>query len=383
MINKDFFLALDLLEKEKGINKEYFIETLEAALTSAYKKNFGEATSAEVKLFPDKNTIKVYSFKTVVAEVEDEDKQISLEDAQKIKKKYKIGDEVSEEVAPRDFGRIAAQTARQVVMQKLREAEKSSMIASLEDKEGEIITGVVRRIDDRGVYLEIGHEGVEGMLSVRDQIPGERFAIGERVRVFASRVKDDYRGTMLTVTRSSNHFVQKLFEYEVPEIAAGEVVVKNIAREAGLRTKIAVYAVDKNLDPIGACVGNRGMRVNAIAEELGGEKIDIIPYSDIPAEYIAAALSPAKVVSVSIDEENRSSNVLVPQDKLSLAIGRQGHNVRLAARLTGWKIDVKGAEVGQETTEKTEKASVASQKPIKQVIVDDEIVNIDDVFNLD
>ncbi len=374
MVNKDFFIALDLLEKERNIKKEDFIALLETALTSAYKKNFGEAKSAFVKLSPERNTIKVYSYKTVVSVVEDEDKQISLADAKLIKKTSKVGDQIMEEVTPKDFGRIAAQTARQVVMQKIREAEKNNMLQGLEEKAGEIITGIVRRIDDRAVYLEIGLDQAEGVLATKDQIPGEKFQIGDKVRVYAESARDDFRGATLNVSRTSMNFIRKLFEYEVPEIENGTVVIKNVAREAGLRTKISVYATDPNLDAIGACVGNRGARVNAISAELGTEKIDIIPYSDIPEEYIAAALSPTKIISIEVDEFSKQAKVKVAPDKLSLAIGKQGHNVRLAAKLTGFKIDVKAYDENE-----TEKAS----KPIKNIVVDDSIDDNDAFADLE
>lgn len=374
MVNKDFFIALDLLEKERNIKKEDFISLLETALTSAYKKNFGEAKSAFVKLSPEKNTIKVYSYKTVVNEVEDEDKQISLADAKLIKKSSKIGDQFMEEVTPKEFGRIAAQTARQVVMQKIRETEKNNMLQGLESKAGDIITGIVRRVDDRAVYLEIGLDQAEGVLATKDQIPGEKFQIGDRIRVYAESARDDFRGATLNVSRSSPNFIRKLFEYEVPEIENGIVVIKNVAREAGLRTKISVYATDPNLDAIGACVGNRGARVNAIAAELGQEKIDIIPYSDIPEEYIAASLSPTKIVSISVDEHSKQAKVRVMKDKLSLAIGKQGHNVRLAAKLTGFKIDVKAYDENE--VEKQESS-------IKNVIIDDSIDDNDAFADLE
>ena len=314
------------------------------------------------------------SYKTVASVVEDEDKQISLADAKLIKKTSKVGDQIMEEVTPKDFGRIAAQTARQVVMQKIREAEKNNMLQGLEEKAGEIITGIVRRIDDRAVYLEIGLDQAEGVLATKDQIPGEKFQIGDKVRVYAESARDDFRGATLNVSRTSMNFIRKLFEYEVPEIENGTVVIKNIAREAGLRTKISVYATDPNLDAIGACVGNRGARVNAISAELGTEKIDIIPYSDIPEEYIAAALSPTKIISIEVDEFSKQAKVKVAPDKLSLAIGKQGHNVRLAAKLTGFKIDVKAYDENE-----TEKAS----KPIKNIVVDDSIDDNDAFADLE
>lgn len=359
MINsKDFFIALDLLEKQKKINKEFFISTLEAALTSAYKKNFGEAKSAIVKLNPEKNTIKVYAYKTVVTEVEDPDKEIALEDAKKIKSTYKVGDMVSEEVTPKSFGRIAAQTARQVVMQRLNEAEKGNIAAELNTKGDQITTAIVRNIDAKNVYLELGGVEAEGVLNENDQIPGEKFEIGDRVKVYIKRVKESNYGSLVQVSRTNVGFVKKLFELEIPEVESGEVQIKNIVREPGFRTKIAIFSSNPNLDPVGVCVGQRGTRINAIVSELNGEKIDIIPWSQDIFEYIAAALSPAEVISVEINEDEKSSKVIVPDNKLSLAIGKEGMNVRLAARLTGWKIDVKSESSAAKSSEKPEPKEV-------------------------
>ena len=342
MINsKDFFIALDLLEKEKKINKEFFVAALETALTSAYKKNFGEAKSATVKLNPEKNTIKVYAYKTVVEEVEDPDKEISLEEAKKLKSTYKVGDTVSEEVTPKSFGRIAAQTAKQVVMQKLREAERENISAEINAKGDQLTTAIVRRMDAKNVYLELSGIDVEGVLCEGDQIPGEQFAEGDRIKVYIKKVKETMFGSQIQVSRTTVGFVKKLFEIEIPEIENGEVVIKSIVREAGFRTKVAVAATVANIDPVGVCIGNRGARINSIVDELKGEKIDVIPWSEDVFEFIASALSPAEVVSVEINEDEKSSKVIVPDNKLSLAIGKEGMNVRLAARLTGWKIDVK------------------------------------------
>lgn len=341
MINKDFFIALDDLEKEKKINKEYFIEALESALTSAYKKNFGEAKSASVKLNAEKNTIKVYSYKTIVENVEDEDKEISLEDAQQIKKSYKVGDIISEEVTPKDFGRISAQIAKQVVLQKLREAERQIAMGELSEKQNQLISAIVRRVEDGVIYVEIPGTTSEGILQQGDQIPGEKYSIGDRIKVFVRTIKDTNRGAFVQVSRSNAGFVKKLFELEVPEIEKGEVEIKSIVREPGYRTKMAVFSENKNLDPVGACVGNKGMRVNAIVNELNGEKIDIIEWSENPLEYIARALSPATVNTVYMLDDSNSARAVVADDKLSLAIGKAGQNVRLAVKLTGWKIDVK------------------------------------------
>lgn len=341
MVNKDFFQALDDLEAEKKINKEQFIETLETALTSAYKKMYGEAKSALVKLLPEKNTIKIYSYKTVVDEVEDEDKQISLEDARKIKKSYELGDTVVNEELTKDFGRIAAQTAKQVVMQKLREIERQVAVSELAEKEESLLTVIVKRIDNGTIYVSIAGSHTEGVMLESDQIPGEKLSVGDRIKVYVKRIRESFNGPQIQVSRSNTEFVRKLFELEIPEVLNGDVVVKDIARDAGSRTKVSVYSTKATVDALGACVGNRGVRINTISSEMNGEKIDLVEYSDDPLEYIARALSPAKVLSVETNESLKVSRVIVPQDKLSLAIGRNGQNVRLAARLTGWKIDVK------------------------------------------
>ncbi len=341
MINKDFFLALDELEMQKKINKEQFIEALETALTSAYKKMYGEAKNALVKLNPEKNTIKIYSYKKVVEEPEDMDKEISLEEARKLKKSYQIGDSVVEEESTKEFGRIAAQTAKQVVMQKLKEIERQIAVDELSEKEDELLTTVVKRIENGVVYVQIAGSHSEGVMLETDQIPGEKFHEGDRIKVYVKRIKDSFRGPQIQVSRSNIGFVRKLFELEIPEIESGEVIIKNIARDPGNRTKVAVYSEKPNVDAVGACVGNRGVRINTIVSELNGEKIDLVLYSDDPLEYIARALSPAQIISVETNDSLKASRVIVPANKLSLAIGKSGQNVRLAARLTGWKIDVK------------------------------------------
>ena len=341
MINKDFFQALEDLETEKKIDKATFITTLETALTSAYKKMYGEAKSAMVKLNPEKATIRIYSYKTVVNEVQDPDKEISLAEARLIKKSHKIGDEVATEESTKDFGRIAAQTAKQVVMQKLKELERQMALSELSEKEDELLTTIVKRIDNGTIYVQLSNTHTEGVMLPSDQIPNEKLNVGDRVKVYVKRIKDSFKGTQIQVTRSNVGFVRKLFELEIPEIASGDVKIKNIARDAGNRTKVAVYTEKANIDPIGTCVGFHGQRIDTITSEINGEKIDLIEYSEDPLEFIAKSLSPAQVISVETNESLHSSRVIVPDDKLSLAIGKNGQNVRLAARLTGWKIEVK------------------------------------------
>lgn len=354
MINKDFFQALDDLEAEKKINKETFIETLETALASAYKKMYGEAKSAMVKLNPEKCTIKVYSYKTIVDEVVDPDKEISLEEARLIKKSFKVGDVVTSEESTKDFGRIAAQTAKQVVMQKLKEMERQIAVSELSEKEDELLTTIIKRIDNGTIYVQIAGSHTEGVMLPSDQIPGEKYNVGDRIKVYVKKIKDSFKGPQIQVTRSNIGFVRKLFELEIPEVASGDVKIKNIARDPGNRCKVAVFTEKPNLDPIGTCVGFRGQRIDTIVGELNGEKIDLIEYSDDPLEYIARALSPAKVVSVETNESLNASRVIVPDDKLSLAIGKNGQNVRLAARLTGWKIEVKPESSVSSVTETAE-----------------------------
>lgn len=340
MINQDFFLALGDLERDKGITQEAFISALEDALVIAYKKSTGTAGRVEIKLSPEKKAIKIYSVRKVVDEVVDTEKEISVEEAQEIKKSYKAGDDVVVEIISKNFGRIAAQTAKQVLMQKLREIEHDNTVNEFEDKEGELMACTIRRIEGENVYVEIGENQIEGVLMPKDQVPGEKYELNQKINVFVKKVKNVGRSAQVVVSRTANGLVKRLFENEVPEIKQGIVTIKGIAREAGQRTKIAIYSEDPNVDAVGACVGNKGARVNAIVSELGGEKIDIILWSENPLEFIYKALSPAKVVRV-IETAEGCATAIVPDDKLSLAIGRSGQNARLAVRLTGWKIDVK------------------------------------------
>lgn len=332
---------------------------------------YGEAKNALVKLNPEKNTIKIYSYKTVVNEVEDPDKEISLEDARAIKKSYDVGDSVVNEESTKDFGRIAAQTAKQVVMQRLKEIERQMAISELSEKEDELLTTVVKRIDNGNIYVQIAGSHTEGIMTENDQIPGEKFNVGDRIKVYVKKIKESFKGTQVQVSRGNIGFVRKLFELEIPEIASGDVVIKNIARDAGNRTKVAVFSDKPNIDALGACVGNRGVRINTIVSEMNGEKIDLVLYSDDPLEYIARALSPAKVLSVETNESLKASRVVVPDDKLSLAIGKSGQNVRLAARLTGWKIDVKPAS-------EVEGLEVPQNQDFDHEIVD--VEDDDDIF---
>jgi len=357
MISQDFFSALEELERTKGISQEDFIKALEEALVSAYKRYAGDVSGIMVKLIPEKKTVKFYSVKTVVEEVTDPENEISLEDATAIKKSIKVGDVLSNEFVPKDFGRIAAQTARQIIMQKLREIEKNNTVSEFEDKEGELMVCTVRRIEDGNVYVEIGGNQIEGVLMPRDQVPGEKYELNQKLNVFVKRVKNTGRMAQIMVSRTATGLVKRIFENEVPEIRQGLVEIKAIAREPGQRTKIAIYSADPDIDAVGACVGAKGSRVNAIVDELGGEKIDIILWSENPLEFISKALSPARAIKI-IQTGEESALAIVPDDKLSLAIGRSGQNARLAVRLTGWKIDVKSESAALEMGELTESEEV-------------------------
>ena len=342
MVNKEFFTALTDLVREKGSSEEAFIETLQNALASAYKKQYDGGAEVTVTLDAEKGTIEFKATRYVVEEVVDKDKEISLEDAQELDPTHQVGDEIVKVFVPKDFGRIAAQTAKQVILQKLHEAERDNTFSEFSDKEGELMEGVIRKIDERNVYVELGDKKIEGVMPPQDRVMGEKYVVGDRIKVFVKRVKNSGRNSQILVSRASAGLVKKLFEEQVPEIAQGIVEIKEIAREAGHRTKMAIFSNDARVDAVGACVGNRGARVNAVVEELGGEKIDIILWNEDPLAFIYKALSPATVLSVTSKGE-RSAMAIVPDDKLSLAIGRDGQNARLAARLTGWKIDVKSA----------------------------------------
>ncbi len=341
-MNKELINALEDLEKEKGIKKEYIFDALEAALISAYKRNFMSAQNVEVNMDRETGAVKVCAMKTVVEEVEDANRQtqISLEDAKKINKSYELGDVVGIEVTPANFGRIAAMTAKQVVMQRIREAERGMIYSEYTERENELVTGVVQRTEKNGnVFVDIGK--IEAVMPPSEQISGEKYEFKERYKFYVSEVKNTVKGPIVNVSRSHPNLVKKMFEMEVPEIKDGIVEIKSVSREAGSRSKIAVYSKDSDVDPQGACIGAKGMRVQNISDELKGEKIDIVKWSDNPAEFIAASLSPSKVLEVEINEDDKTAHVKVPESQLSLAIGKSGQNVRLAARLTGWKIDIK------------------------------------------
>ena len=338
-MSAELIQALDQLEKERGINKEVLIEAIEAALISAYKRNFG--STQNVKIYIDRETgdVKVFALKRVTSRPEDENGEISLEAARKLNASY-VEDDIAEiEVTPRKFGRIAAQTAKQVVMQRIREAERGIIFDEFFNKEGDIVTGIIQRYERKNIVIDLGR--AEAVMAPSEQTIGEEYRFNDRIKTYIVEVKKTTKGPQILVSRTHPGLVKRLFELEVPEIHDGTVEIKSISREAGSRTKIAVYSKDPNVDPVGACVGQKGTRVQAIVDELRGEKIDIIRWSSDPEEYISSSLSPAKVVRVDADEETRTARVVVPDFQLSLAIGKEGQNARLAARLTGWKIDIK------------------------------------------
>jgi len=335
----EFFSALDELSKERKINKNVLFSAIESALISAYKKNFGKNANVRAAIDPEKGQVEVLSRKTVVETVEDSQCEISLEEARAIRPQYEIGDLVEVQVTPKNFGRIAAQTAKQVVVQHLREAERGVIYDEYSQKENEILTAIVQRIENKTAYVELGR--TEGVLETTQQMPTEELKINDRIKVYVLEVSRLGRGPQVQVSRTHPGLVKRLFEIEVPEIVSGVVQIKSIAREAGYRTKMAVFSTDPLIDAVGSCVGPRGMRVENVVNELKTEKIDIVKWSQDPAEYIANALNPARVVSVYISEAEKAARVVVPDNQLSLAIGKEGQNARLAAKLTGWKIDIK------------------------------------------
>lgn len=338
-MSSDLLDALNALEQQKGISRDVLIEAIEAALVTAYKRNFNQAQNVRVDLNLDKGTMLVFSRKDVVEVVEDDRLQISLEDARQINPHYEVGDVVEQEVTPRNFGRIAAQTAKQVVTQRVREAERGKIYEEYVDREDDIVTGTIERQDARNIYVSIGN--VDAALPINEQIPGEVYKPQAKIRVYITKVERTTRGPQVIVSRTHPGLLRRLFELEVPEIFDGTVEIKSIAREAGDRSKISVYANNPEVDAVGACVGAKGARVQTIVNELNGEKIDIVEWSEDPVRFVANALSPSKVLDVQVNEEEKSTTVVVPDYQLSLAIGKRGQNARLAAKLTGWKIDIK------------------------------------------
>lgn len=382
-MNSEFMDALNILEKERGINKDILIEAVENALISAYKRNYMNATNVRVEIDKETGVVKVYSRKTVVPSVNDEQEEISLEEALQINSAYEEGDIIEQEVTPKAFGRIAAQTAKQVVMQRIREAERGVIFEEYIQKEDELLTAIVQRVDrNGGVYLELGK--TEGYMPRQETVRGEHYNVNDRIKVYVVEVKNSPKGPQVFVSRSHPGLVKRLFEMEVPEIQMGIVEIKAIAREAGFRTKIAVASNDPQVDAIGACVGQRGIRIDRVVHELNNEKIDIIKYSSDPVQLVANALSPAKIISVEAFEDERSAYVIVPDNQLSLAIGKEGQNARLAAKLTGWKIDIKShssvsLNEGEAEDQDDQDIDIPEETENTEQAVS-EIENMDDIF---
>ena len=343
---KEFLQTLKELAYEKGIDEKLLFETIEAALISAYKRNFSSEQNVRISLSRETGEFHVFAIKEVVEEVKSDIKEISLAQARAISPDYAVGDVVEIEMTPANFGRIAAQTAKQVVMQRLREAERGIVYKEYENRSSDIVTGIVQRVEGRNVFVDIGR--AEAVLMATEQMPTEEYNYGDTLRAYIIEVKNMMRGPQIILSRTHPGLLKKLFELQVPEIQEGVVEIKSIAREAGSRSKVAVASSEERVDPIGACVGPHYMRVQAVVDELAGEKIDIVKWSDDPATYIANSLNPAKVISVAVNEAEKVSRVIVPDYQLSLAIGKEGQNARLAAKLTGWKIDIKSESQAQE-----------------------------------
>lgn len=339
-MDADFILALNEIEREKGIPKSVIFDALKKALEKSYEKNFNDKANVIVEIDEESGKIDVFSLLDVVEDVHDPVTEILLDSARNMQAGVKVGDVIRKPVTPKDFGRISAQTARNIVIQKIKDAEREVVYNEFADREKEMITGTVQRYERNNVYINMGR--TEGLLPLSEQVPGERVVANQRMKLFIQEVRNSPKGPQIVLSRANPGLVIRMFETEVPEISDGVVEIFSIAREAGSRTKIAVFSRDKNVDPVGACVGFKGARVRAIVDELGGEKIDIIVWDKDIRTFIANALSPSKVTRVIVKEKEKTALVVVPDDQLSLAIGKEGQNARLAAKLTGWKIDIKG-----------------------------------------
>ena len=349
--NKELILALEELEKEKGIKKSYIIESIETALVTAYKRNFDALENVRVDI--DKNTgaTHIYAIKDIMENANDEATEITLEEAQKINKDLNLGDTVEVEIVPKDFGRIAAQTAKQVIVQKLREVERDLIFDEYSERKGEIVSGIIQKADRNIVIVDLGR--IEGIMLSKEQIPTEKYKVNDKIKAYIMEVERGLKGApQVMISRSHPDFVRKLLEFEIPEIYEGLIEIKSVSRDPGSRSKVAVYSPDPNIDPVGSCVGAKGVRIQNVINELNNEKIDVIEWDEDPSIYIAAALLPAQILAVDIKEEERFAEVIVPDDQLSLAIGKSGQNARLAAKLTNWKIDIKSESQFREILEK-------------------------------
>ena len=338
--NKELILALEELEKEKGINKEYLLESIETALVTAYKRNFDSLENVKIEMDRKTGATHVYSVKEVVEKVENENKEINIKEAKNINPNVEIGETVEIEIVPRNFGRIAAQTAKQVIIQKLREAEREIIFTEFNDRKGEIVSGIIQKADKNIVVMDLGR--LEGVMPTKEQIPTEHYKVNDKIKGYVLNVEKGAKGApQVIVSRSHPDFVRKLLEFEIPEIYEGVIEIKSVSRDPGHRSKVAVYSPDPNIDPVGSCVGQKGVRIQNVINELNGEKIDVIEWNEDPSIYIASSLLPAKILAVDIKENERFAQVIVPDDQLSLAIGKSGQNARLAAKLTDWKIYIK------------------------------------------
>ena len=362
---RELLKAMEELEKEEGISQEYMKNALITALEAAYKENYG--TEENVKIDIDKNgDIIVFAEKTIVEKVEDEVKEISLEEAKKKRKTSKVGDVVKVIIVPKDFGRIAVQKGKQIIVQKLREKEKEVRFNEYQEKKGEIITGIVQKATEgKSVILDLGK--LEGIMPVKEQVEKDKYAVNQKIRVYVQDIVKREKGDVqVIVSRRANDFLKRLFEYEIPEIDEGLIEVKSVSREPGVRSKVAVYSKNENIDPVGSCIGPKGLRIESIKKELRGEKIDVVEWSEDPAKLIAQALLPAEIMAIDINEETRFAQVIVADDQLTLAIGKRGQNVRLAVELTHWAIDIKGITEFKEMIEKGEKDTSIDMEKIEE-----------------
>ena len=362
---RELLKAMEELEKEEGISQEYMKDALITALEAAYKENYG--TEENVKIDIDKNgDIIVVAEKTIVEKVEDEVKEISLEEAKKKRKTSKVGDVVKVIIVPKDFGRIAVQKGKQIIVQKLREKEKEVRFNEYQEKKGEIITGIVQKATEgKSVILDLGK--LEGIMPVKEQVEKDKYAVNQKIRVYVQDIVKREKGDVqVIVSRRANDFLKRLFEYEIPEIDEGLIEVKSVSREPGVRSKVAVYSKNENIDPVGSCIGPKGLRIESIKKELRGEKIDVVEWSEDPAKLIAQALLPAEIMAIDINEETRFAQVIVADDQLTLAIGKRGQNVRLAVELTHWAIDIKGITEFKEMIEKGEKDTSIDMEKIEE-----------------
>lgn len=363
--NKELILALEELEKEKGLDKNYVLDAIETALVTAYKRNFDSLENVKVVMDRKTGATHIYSVKEIVEKPENQDTQVSVDEAKKINPDLKEGDTLETEIVPRNFGRIAAQTAKQVIIQKLREAEREIVYNEFNDRKGEIVSGIVQKADKNIVVMDLGK--LEGVMPTKEQIPTEHYKVNDKIKAYVLKVEKGQKGApQVIVSRSHPDFVRKLLEFEIPEIYEGVIEIKSVSRDPGYRSKVAVYSPDPNIDPVGSCVGQKGVRIQNVINELNGEKIDVIEWNEDPSIYIAASLLPAQILAVDIKEEGKFAQVIVPDNQLSLAIGKSGQNARLAARLTNWKIDIKSESQFREMLNNSQKEDTEKEENVEE-----------------